>query len=150
MFPIGHLKIQDDVHFFQDSYYSASKNRSHNWIQLVELNDRGVFLHVLYRLFKIAAILYVTFGFGPSSEISRFEWSWCPFEYLQAAGIISHGFVADWKLKAKSEKTSDAECLIRDGFGIFGKPSGIIRDVREPIDINSTSSESLLRGFVII
>ena len=44
----------------------------------------------------------------------------------------------------------DAEGLIREGFGILGKPSGTIRDVREPISINSASSENLLRGFVIV
>ena len=44
----------------------------------------------------------------------------------------------------------DAESLIRARFGIFDKPSGTIRDVREPIDINSAYSESLQQGFVII
>ena len=53
-------------------------------------------------------------------------------------------------IEKKLFKILDALSLIRDVFWIFGKPSETIHDVREPIDINSASSESLLLDCVII
>ena len=68
---------------------------------------------------------------------------------LNTSGNL-HGTLGQIGIEKKLFKILDALSLIRDVFWIFCKPSETIHDVREPIDINSASSESLLLDFVII
>jgi len=67
--------------------------------------------------------------------------------FLNTSGNLlgTSGQIGIKEIQHRNSKFSnlDAEALIRDGFGIFGKPSGTIRDVLKPITINLISSESL-------
>ena len=70
------------------------------------------------RLFRMAAIFHVKFVFFVPAvkSVGRFEWSWCPFQYLKAADIISHDFVTIWKSKMAP--------TLKDGFGPRKKSVG--------------------------
>ena len=64
--------------------------------------------------FKMATILHVkSVLITQFKSVGWLEWSWCPFECLMAAGIISNGFVAIWKSKM-------AQTFIKDGHHYQG------------------------------
>ena len=64
--------------------------------------------------FKMATILHVkSVLITQFKSVGWLEWSWCPFECLMAAGIISNGFVTIWKSKM-------APTFIKDGHHYQG------------------------------
>ena len=58
-------------------------------------------------------------------------------------GPAGQVMIKNFGIQILSFKTSEAEGLIRNGFGIFVKPPRTIHNVWEPIATNSASSESL-------